>query len=97
MDLARAVYAFDSRIVDGAVNGIAWLSRLTSRLTGGADKYFVDGLVNTIAAFVIRLVSPLVRAAQTGFAANYALMMVIGLLIALAVFFYPDIVSAIKQ
>ena len=28
MDLARAVYAFDSKVVDGAVNGSAWLTRL---------------------------------------------------------------------
>ena len=96
MDLARAVYAFDSKVVDGAVNGLAWLSRLSSRITGGIDKYFVDGLVNTIAAFVIRLVSPLIRAAQTGLAQNYALMMVIGLLVAVAAFFYSDIVQAVK-
>ena len=94
MDLARAVYAFDAKVVDGAVNGLAALSRLISRITGGVDKYFVDGIVNSIAAFVIRLVSPIVRAAQTGLAQNYALVMVIGLLIAVVVFFYPDIVRA---
>lgn len=93
MDLARGIYAFDSKVVDGGVNGIAWLTRLTSRFSGGFDKYVVDGLVNTVAAFVIRLMSPLLRAAQTGLAQNYALVMVIGLLIAVAVFFYPDIIA----
>ncbi|HVI69984.1 MAG TPA: proton-conducting transporter membrane subunit, partial [Pyrinomonadaceae bacterium] len=48
MDAARAVFGFDSRIVDGIVNGLAWLSRQFSRLVGGIDKYLVDGLVNTI-------------------------------------------------
>jgi NADH-quinone oxidoreductase subunit L len=96
MDLARAVFAFDSRVVDGGVNGSAWLTRWWSRLTGGFDKYIVDGLVNTIAAFVIRLVSPLIRAAQTGFTQNYALMMVIGLLAAVAMFFASDIMKAVK-
>jgi NADH-quinone oxidoreductase subunit L len=95
MDIARGVFAFDSKVVDGAVNGTAWLTRVSSRITGGFDKYFVDGLVNAIAAFVIRLMSPLVRAAQTGLAQNYALMMVIGLLVAVAVFFYSDIVGAV--
>jgi NADH-quinone oxidoreductase subunit L len=84
MDLARGVFQFDSKVVDGAVNGSAWVTRLTSRITGGTDKYFVDGLVNAIADFVVRLMSPIVRAAQTGFTQNYALMMVIGLLVAVA-------------
>jgi NADH-quinone oxidoreductase subunit L len=87
MDLARAVFAFDSRFVDGGVNGSAWLTRFTSTVTGLTDKYFVDGLVNTIANFVVRLMSPIVRAAQTGLTQNYALVMVIGLLIAVALYF----------
>jgi NADH-quinone oxidoreductase subunit L len=87
MDLARGVFAFDSKVVDGGVNGAAWLTRLTSTITGLTDKYFVDGLVNTIANFVISLMSPIVRAAQTGLTQNYALVMVIGLLIAVAFFF----------
>jgi NADH-quinone oxidoreductase subunit L len=84
MDLARGIFAFDSKVVDGAVNGTAWLTRLSSRITGGTDKYFVDGLVNAIADFVVRLMSPIVRAAQTGLTANYALVMVLGLLVAVA-------------
>ena len=87
MDLARAVFAFDSKFVDGGVNGSAWLTRFTSTVTGLTDKYFVDGLVNTIANFVVRLMSPIVRAAQTGLTQNYALVMVIGLLIAAALYF----------
>jgi NADH-quinone oxidoreductase subunit L len=87
MDLARGVFAFDSQVVDGAVNGTAWLTRLTSTVTGLTDKYFVDGLVNTIANFVVQLMSPIVRAAQTGLTQNYALVMVIGLLIAVAFYF----------
>lgn len=96
MDAARAVYAFDSRIVDGAVNGLAALGRLFSRITGGIDKYLVDGLVNTIAAFIIRLMSPLFRAAQTGFTQNYALVMVLGLMLAVVLLFWPDIMARFK-
>lgn len=96
MDAARGVFAFDSKVVDGAVNGSAWLTRLTSRLTGGTDKYFVDGMVNAVAGFVIRIMAPLVRATQTGFLQNYALVMVIGLLAAVALFFTGDIVAAVK-
>ena len=96
MDAARAVFAFDSKVVDGAVNGSAWLTRLWSRISGGFDKYVVDGIVNTIAAFVIRLMSPVIRAAQTGLAPNYALVMVIGLVVVVAMFFGPDIIAKLK-
>jgi NADH-quinone oxidoreductase subunit L len=96
MDLARAVYTFDSKVIDGAVNGSAWVTRLASRITGGADQYFVDGLVNAIAAFIVRLMSPLFRAAQTGFTQNYALVMVVGLVAAVALFFAADIISAVR-
>src|SRR6185369_17060219 len=96
MDAARAVFSFDSKVVDGIVNGLATLSRLSSRIVGGIDKYFVDGLVNTIAAFIMRLMSPLFRAAQTGFTQNYALVMVLGLMVAVALFFMRDILSAIR-
>jgi len=97
MDAARAVFAFDSKVIDGGVNGSAWLTRLTSRITGGVDKYFVDGLVNAIATFIIRLMSPLFRAAQTGFTQNYALVMVLGLVAAVALFYGPDILQAFRS
>jgi NADH-quinone oxidoreductase subunit L len=93
MDLARAVYAFDSKLVDGIVNGLARLTQFISRTVGGIDKYFVDGLVNAVAAFISRLMSPLFRAAQTGLTQNYALVMVIGLMIAVAIFFVGDILK----
>ena len=97
MDSARGVYAFDSRLVDGIVNGLATLTRGFSRVVGGVDKYFVDGIVNTIAAFIKRLMSPLFRAAQTGFTQNYALVMVLGLMIAVALFFARDIAIMLRQ
>ena len=96
MDGARVVYSFDSKLVDGIVNGLAWLSRQFSVVVGLFDKYFVDGLVNTISAFIMRLMSPLFRAAQTGFAQNYALVMVLGLMVAVAVFFAKDIAAVFK-
>jgi hypothetical protein len=52
--------------------------------------------VNTVAAFIIRLMSPLFRAAQTGFTQNYALVMVIGLVLAVGMFFMRDIITALK-
>ena len=97
MDAARAIYAFDSRVVDGIVNGLATLSRGVSVVVGGIDKYLVDGIVNTIAAFIKRLMSPLLRAAQTGFTQNYALVMVLGLIVAVALFFASDIAAELRR
>ena len=97
MDAARGVFAVDANVIDGAVNGSAWLTQLTSRITGATDKYFVDGIVNGIAAFIMRLMSPLLRAAQTGLTQNYALVMVFGLVVAVALFFAADIVSLVKS
>jgi NADH:ubiquinone oxidoreductase subunit 5 (subunit L)/multisubunit Na+/H+ antiporter MnhA subunit len=84
-------------VVDGGVNGAAWLTRLSSRTTGLSDQYFVDGIVNAIAAFIIRLMSPLFRAAQTGFTQNYALVMVLGLLAAVAMMFGADVLGWLKH
>ena len=97
MDAARFVFAIDSKVVDGAVNGSAWTTRLASKVTGATDKYLVDGVVNAIAAFIMRLMSPLLRAAQTGLTQNYALVMVFGLVVAVALFFAGDIVSLVKS
>ena len=95
MDAARGVYSFDSRVLDGAVNGSAWLTRTASRITGTFDKYIVDGLVNGVAGFVGKLMSRLLRAAQTGLTANYALVMVLGLVVAVALFFGHDLLAAV--
>ncbi len=96
MDAARAVYAFDAKVIDGFVNGSAWLTRMWSRITGFLDQFLVDGLVNAVAAFIIRLMSPLFRAAQTGLTQNYALVMVLGLVAAVGLFFGGDIIRALR-
>jgi NADH-quinone oxidoreductase subunit L len=95
MDVARGVYAVDSQVIDGAVNGSAWLARSISRIVGGFDKYIVDGLVNGIANFIGNLMSRLIRSAQTGLTANYALVMVLGLVVAVALFFGKDLWNAV--
>ncbi|HEX8162344.1 MAG TPA: NADH-quinone oxidoreductase subunit L [Pyrinomonadaceae bacterium] len=88
MDLSRGVYKVDSEVVDGAVNGAASLTKRLSSATGTFDSRVVDGVVNGVAYFIRGVMSNLFRAAQTGFAANYALVMVLGLAVAVAVFVF---------
>jgi NADH-quinone oxidoreductase subunit L len=96
MDAARGIYAFDSKGIDGAVNGTAALTRRISRYTGNFDRTVVDGAVNGIAGFIAKIMSPLLRAAQTGLTANYALVMVLGLVVAVIFFFSGDIFALVR-
>jgi NADH-quinone oxidoreductase subunit L len=70
---------FDSQIVDGGVNGTAWMTRTISRISMWYDTWIVDGLVN-LSAYTVRALSFPVRFVQTGFIQTYALVFVIGIL-----------------
>ncbi len=96
MDAARGVYAVDSKVIDGAVNGSAGFTRRISKYTGNFDRIAIDGAVNGVAGFIGRLMSPLLRAAQTGLTANYALVMVLGLVVAVIFFFSGDIFALVR-
>jgi len=77
--LNNLLWSIDAKGVDGGVNGSAWLTRLSSVVSGLIDKYVVDMAVNSVGWFV-RIGSIVFRTIQTGFAQNYALVMVLGLL-----------------
>jgi NADH-quinone oxidoreductase subunit L len=74
-----AMARFDAAVVDGGVNGTAWMTRLASRLSMWYDTWIVDGLVN-LSAFTVRALSFPVRFFQTGFIQSYALVFLIGVL-----------------
>ena len=82
---ARALFTVDRRVVDGAVNGSATLTRVVSWFSHMSDKYVVDGAVNFLASMAERG-SFLVRRVQTGLVQNYALLMVLGLFAFLTVY-----------
>jgi len=69
---------FDRTVVDGGVNGTAWLTRMISRVSMWWDTWIVDGLVN-LTAFTVRALSFPVRFFQTGFVQSYALVFLAGL------------------
>ncbi|HYN85232.1 MAG TPA: proton-conducting transporter membrane subunit, partial [Pyrinomonadaceae bacterium] len=97
MDAARGVYQIDSKVIDGAVNGSAALTRRASTLTGATDRIVVDGAVNGVAGFIRILMSPLLRAAQTGLTPNYALVMILGLVAVVLLYFGPEMVDMFRR
>jgi NADH-quinone oxidoreductase subunit L len=83
MRLGKFLGRFDLGIIDGVVNGAAFITRLVSRLSIWVDTYLVDGAVNGAAA-VGRGLSAGLRRTQTGYLSNYALGIVVGLFIIIA-------------
>jgi hypothetical protein len=65
MTLSWISSRFDKYIVDGAVNGAAWLVKQAAVIAGLNDKYVVDGAVNGVASITQTWARP-VRAPQTG-------------------------------
>ena len=72
-----ALARFDSRIVDGGVNGAGWVTRLTSALSIWWDTWIVDGAVR-LTAFLVKAASFPVRLLHTGSVQAYALVIVLG-------------------
>jgi NADH-quinone oxidoreductase subunit L len=67
-NLMRLIYAsraFDTFVIDGAVNGTGFLTRIGSFLTGLFDNAFIDGLVNAVAQ-ITRSIGQRLRVIQSG-------------------------------
>ncbi len=75
-----ALGKFDASVVDGGVNGAAWLTRFTSTLSIWWDTWVVDGAVR-LSDFIVKVASYPVRLLQTGLVQAYALFIVLGVLI----------------
>jgi NADH-quinone oxidoreductase subunit L len=78
--LGRWASWFDSRIIDGLVDGAAWLTRKVSAGSIVFDDRVIDGAVNGLGS-ANQLFSRGLRRLQTGFVYNYALSIVIGVVI----------------
>ena len=78
--MGRLLHWFDDHVIDGLVNGTAALVRRASRLSIGFDQDVIDGAVNGIGS-LNRLLSSGLRRLQSGFVYNYALSIVIGIVI----------------
>ncbi|MCX7875586.1 MAG: NADH-quinone oxidoreductase subunit L [Melioribacteraceae bacterium] len=87
LNTGKGLSWFDQKIVDGAVNGSAWLTRFTSKLSGLFDTYVVDGLVN-FSALLSGFVGLNFRKLQTGKVQTYVVFVVFAVII-LLIFFKP--------
>ena len=70
----EGLYRFDQKVVDGAVNGSAALTRLSGDLSDLSDQNLVDRAVNLVAE-ILAAASTRFRRLQTGLFQNYALLM----------------------
>jgi NADH-quinone oxidoreductase subunit L len=82
-DLGNALAAFDLGAVDGGVNGVGWLTRMSAELSRLWDTWVIDGLVNA-SAFGVKLMSYPARVIQTGLVQTYAFFITLGVLVFLA-------------
>ncbi len=79
----RLLWTFDARIVDGAVNGTAWLTIVWSDIKMWFDKWIIDGAVNG-SGWLVRQGSAMLRLIQNGAVQYYALFILAGVLIFVA-------------
>jgi NADH-quinone oxidoreductase subunit L len=79
-DLGVGLWRFDSKVVDGMVNGAAGNTVRGAMGSNWWDRWIVDGLVRFAGGF-IKTASWPVRLLETGYAQNYALVMILGVLI----------------
>ncbi|MCF7809791.1 NADH-quinone oxidoreductase subunit L [bacterium] len=63
--LAKVLGWFDLYIIDGIVNGAAWLGRVYAMIEGWFDNHIIDGLVN-LTAWIVGIFGRIVRLFQAG-------------------------------
>ena len=95
-DAGRSLWRFDSKVVDGAVNGSAWGTVEGALGSGWWDRWIVDGLVRFVGGF-IKTASWPVRLIETGYTQNYALVMILGVLVLSVTFLWGTLVGAYKH
>ncbi len=87
-DLGSALAAVDLGVVDGGVNGVGWLTRMSAEVSRLWDSWVIDGLVNAL-GFVTKTLSWPARIVETGLVQNYAWFITLGVLIFMAYYFAP--------
>ncbi len=82
---SKACAWFDNKIIDGAVNGSAWLTKLSSFGSGWIDSRIVDGLVN-LTAYTAGFFGLAFRKLQTGRVQTYIIFVIFGAMVFFFIF-----------
>lgn len=77
---SRLLGWFDNTIIDGAINGVAAISKWFSFFSGKFDNVVIDGIVN-LTAYGTGFIGLLFRKAQTGKVQTYLIIVLIGLVL----------------
>ncbi|NUN70989.1 MAG: NADH-quinone oxidoreductase subunit L [Bacteroidetes bacterium] len=85
LGVARLLAWFDGTIIDGIVNGAAWVTRMGSVVSAKFDSLVVDGAVN-FSAFFAGMLGQTVQKVQTGKVQTYMVFAIIGLMMLLALY-----------
>jgi NADH-quinone oxidoreductase subunit L len=76
MVIAKLLSWFDTNIVDGMVNGVAFLVKKFAFANDGFDRHVVDGLVN-FTAFTVNTTGAVLKKLQTGKVQTYVVMLLL--------------------
>ena len=77
---SRILAWFDIKVIDGIVNGVASVTRLTSFASGRFDSIVVDGIVNFL-AYLTGLFGLMLRKIQTGRVQTYIAFVLFGVMV----------------
>ena len=80
LGLGEASAWFDTHVIDGTVNAVGWLTRLTATISSWWDKWIIDGIGVNGPAILARMLSYPTRLLEWGLVQWYALVMTAGLL-----------------
>jgi NADH-quinone oxidoreductase subunit L len=78
--LSRVLGWFDNKVIDGAVNGVGSITKLTSFASGKFDNIVVDGVVNFI-AYLAGFLGLMFRKIQTGRVQTYIAFVLLGVML----------------
>jgi len=81
--ITRILAVFDQRIIDGIVNGVGYMTVGLSIAWAWFDKWVIDGAVNLV-GIATRFAGRALRYGQTGVLQNYAMVIFLGIILAVA-------------
>jgi NADH-quinone oxidoreductase subunit L len=80
LGLGEASSVFDTKVIDGTVNNVGWVTRAAATVSTWWDKWIIDGLGVNGPAILARMISYPARLFEWGLVQWYALVMVAGLI-----------------